>query len=232
MRHGEAHPSPSTPNQDPSNGEKPRLKERAKAKAKRVLNLNISSGDSLPKTQYEAAYRELNESPAFNSAEFLNKARIGPSGIPDKAIAFARGTAEALLHPKTAAKRHATKKAAGKLARSRPDLSRKADLDFLEAHDALNLAKGAHDGDGDVHGDDVEKRTRNINHCEDCIEETDTRRQSMMVAWVTTRHVERVRAIDALQAPPFPDESFFEKVDDYGYAEFQWGKWLGYVSLP
>ena len=51
---------------------------------------------------------------------------------------IARGTAEELLNPKTAAKRHATKNAAGKLAKSRPYLSRKADLDFLDAHDELN----------------------------------------------------------------------------------------------
>jgi hypothetical protein len=231
MRRDEAYPSQSTPNHELSNREKPCLKDRAKAKAKKALNVGYSAEDSSPQTPYEAAYQELNESPAFNSSRFLNKARSGPSGIPDKAIAFAQGTAEVLLHPKTAAKRHATRNAAGELAKSRPYLSRKADLDFLEAHDELKRAKGADSRDGGGYEEDLEKRRRDINHCEDHIQEMERRRQSMRVAWVTARHVQRVRAVYAVSPPPFPEQSFFEKQDDCGNTEFQWGKWLGYVSL-
>ena len=42
----------------------------------------------------------------------------------------------------------------------------------------------------------------------------------MRVAWVTARHVQRVRAVHTISAPSFPEESFFEKQDDCGYSEF------------
>lgn len=86
MRHDEAHPSQSTPNHELSNREKPSLKEKPEQRRKKVLNVEYSAEDSSPKTQYDAAYQELNESPAFNSSKFFSKARIGPSGIPDKPL--------------------------------------------------------------------------------------------------------------------------------------------------
>jgi hypothetical protein len=52
----------------------------------------------------------------------------------------------------------------------------------------------------------------------------------MRVAWVTARHVQRVRVVDAIPPPPFPDDTFSEDVDDCGFTEFKWGKWIAYVS--
>ncbi len=52
----------------------------------------------------------------------------------------------------------------------------------------------------------------------------------MRVAWVTARHVQRVRVVGAILPPPFPDDSFFDGVDDCGFTEFKWGKWIAYVN--
>jgi hypothetical protein len=227
MRHDDAHTIQQSSFPKPSNLQKLRLKDRAKASVKKALNLDNSSGDDSPQTSIDKACEDLNESPAFNSSTFLNKARIGPTGISDKAIAFVQGAAEAIANPKVAIKQRATRNAAGKLAKSRPYLSRKADLEFLEAHDALRRAQIADDGDDAG----VERRKRDVNDREDHVAEIERRRQSMMVAWVTARHVQRVRVVDAIPPPPFPEDSFFEKQDDCGYTEFQWGKWIAYVSL-
>lgn len=104
MRHEEACPSQETSFPVPSNRKKPCFEDRAKAKAKKALNLE-SSDDGSAETPYKAAYEELNDSPAFNSSKLLNKARIGPTGFPVKAIAFVQGIAEALVNPKSEVKR-------------------------------------------------------------------------------------------------------------------------------
>lgn len=228
MRREDACTKEETCHSTSTSPEKPCLKDRAKAKGKRVLNIDATSEESSPKSSYDLAYEELEESPAFNSSKVLNKARIGPSGISDKAIAFIQGTADALVNPKAAIKQRATRNAARKLAKSNPYLNRKADLDFLEAHDDLEKAKGAEDKG---HGErELERRRQDISDCGDRVEELERRRQSMRVAWITARHVQRVRVVDAVPSLPFPENSFFEKTDDCGYTEFQWGKWLAYVS--
>jgi hypothetical protein len=53
----------------------------------------------------------------------------------------------------------------------------------------------------------------------------------MRVAWVTARHVQRVRVVDVMNPPRFPDDSFFFEEDDCGFKQFNWVKWLAYVSL-
>jgi len=203
------------------------LKNAAKEKTKRALKIESLEEDGT-KTPYEAAVEELDNSPAFNSDKFLNRARIGPAGLPDKVIAAVQGTADIIISPKTAIKTRATRKAAGKLAKSRPYLSRKADLDFLEAHDDLHRLEGERSG-----GNDEETGARideDVNQVEDRINDMELTRQSMRVAWVTARHVQRVRVVDAIPPPPFPDIKFFEKSDACGYPEFQWGRWIAYVS--
>jgi hypothetical protein len=202
--------------------------EKAKAKTKKVLNIESTEDDEVEETPDEAALREINESPAFNSSHFLNKARIGPSGVPDKAITILQGTVGAIVHPKSAIKRAATKKTAAKLAKSNPYLSRKADLEFLQAHDDLIRAEGSRSGSDDEAA--AARKADNIDECEETISEMERRRKNMRVAWVTGRHVQRVRAVDAVP-PPFPNESFFYEQDDCGYPEFKCGRWIAYVSL-
>lgn len=211
----------------PSKSKPQRLMEKAKAKTKKVLNIEHSDDDEVEETPGEAALKEINESPAFNSSQFLNKTRIGPSGVPDEAIATLQSTVEAIFHPQSAIKRAATKKTAGKLAKSNPYLSRKADLEFLQAHDNLIRAEGSRSGSDDEEA--VARKADNIDECEETIAEME-RRKNMRVAWVTGRHVQRVRVVDVVP-PPFPDESFFYEPDDCGYPEFKWGRWVAYVSL-
>ncbi|KAH7400410.1 hypothetical protein BKA64DRAFT_481465 [Cadophora sp. MPI-SDFR-AT-0126] len=204
-----------------------RLRERAKAKTKKILH--ISSPSSSDESSYEAAQDELQESPAFNPDKFLNQAHVRQSGSSPKAAAFLQGvqnTVEAVIHPKAAIQSRATRKTAGSLAKSRPYLSRKADLDFLQAHEDLEEAIG----DDESNGKDGDLSNDRIDGCTDHIQEMERKRQGIRVAWVTTRHVYRVRAVDA-NPPPFPDDEFFIVNDDCGYPEFQLGKWIAYKAL-
>lgn len=203
------------------------IKDKAKDKTKRALHIDSASGD-VGKSSYEARIEELNESPAFNPSKFLNRARIGQAGLPARAVSAIQDTAEAIVNSKAAIKVRATRKTAGTLAKSRPYLSRKADLDFLEAHDDLERAEGARGWINDK--EEAARNDGNIGQCEEHIAEMERGRQNMRVAWVTARHVQRVRVVDAVRPPPFPDESFFEQQDDCGFTEFNWGKWIAHVS--
>ncbi|KUJ18508.1 uncharacterized protein LY89DRAFT_582089 [Mollisia scopiformis] len=204
------------------------LKARVKRKAKHILHIDSSSGAEEDE-EYQAALDELDNSPAFNTSKFLNRTRIGNSGIKGKALGLVQEAAAAIVHPKEAIKTRATKKTAGTLAKSRPYLSRKADLDFLEAHDDLEQAEGRRD-DSDDEGA-FDRKNEGINQCEERIENMETARQNMRVAWITARHIQRVRVVDAIPPLPFPDDNFFEQEDDCGVLEFNWGKWIAYKLL-
>lgn len=204
------------------------IKDKAKNKTKRVFHIDYFE-EHMERSSQEAEVDELNESPAFNPTKFLNRQRVGQAGLPAKVVSAVQSTIEAVLNPKKAIKSAATKKTAGTLAKSRPYLSRKADLDFLEAHDDLERVEGSRvnaDGKGEV----VEKNG-NIDECEEHIEELERARLEMRVAWMTARHVQRVRVVNVFPPPIFPEESFFERQDDLGFTEFDWGKWIAYVSL-
>ena len=202
------------------------LKDATKSKSKKVLN--IDSSNEQDEVRHASAMQKINEDPAFNSAKFLNRARIGPSGYPDRAIGALQTTGEILINPKAAITRRAQKKAAAKLARSRPYLSRQADLDFLEAHDDMRRAESSVGSSDDE--DTIGQKRDKVGRAQKHIDDLERRRQSMRVAWMTTRHVQRIRVVDVISPPPFPPDSFFEKTDDCGATEFQWGKWIGYVG--
>ena len=212
---------------NPTLGKLSGIKEKAKGRMKRALHLD-SSEDDAEQSPHEAGLEELNESPAFNPAKFLNRERIGQAGFSAKAISAVQGTAQAITNPKDAIKSRATKKTAGTLAKSRPYRSRKADLDFLDAQDDLDRVEGSRNETEDE--DEAAQKKENIDRFEEHVEELDRARLNMRVAWVTSRHVQRVRVVHAVPPPPFPDDAFFEREDDYGFTEFNWGKWVAYVS--
>jgi hypothetical protein len=147
------------------------LKDKAKIKATRALY--VREEDAV-RTPHEAALEEVNESPVFNPSSFLNRARIGSAGSPDKATAFIQGTADAILHPKKTIKQKATQKTAKKLAKSGPYLSPQEDLDFLEAHDNLQRAEGTRN---DSDGDEIATcKIGNIDECEEHVDDMELKR--------------------------------------------------------
>lgn len=200
---------------------------KRKAKFKMVTRIDLRGGDHHPlgTLNHEDRYAldELENSFAFNPAGFLNKPRMSISGSAGKAISTLHKTAEAVQNPKKFIKA----RAASKLSKTaRPYLSRKADLDFLEAHDDLAEAKAdenAEDAESPIEAD-------KIDHCQSRVNSLQETRDTMRIAWMTGRHVSRVRAVDA-DPRSFPRDEYFEEEDDCGATEYQWGRWLGYKLL-
>lgn len=201
---------------------------KAKKKTKSVLGVEKAVYDSDSETSlHNAALDEINENPAFNSAKFQEAQHEGSSTKAEKATTILQSAKGFLAHPKETIQNRAAKQTAGKMANSRPYLSRQANLEFLAAFNDLEDAEQALEGVYD--GEETLVKEANIHDAEERIEGMERERQSMRVAWITARHVERVRAVPD-DPPVFPPESFFETKDDFGYTEFHWGKWIGYVG--
>lgn len=205
---------------------------RLKAKAKAKCLLRIDHGDSASEDDgdqfFDAIVEEINQSAAFDADKVLNTSRLGNGLRMGKTKDILQGTANAIAHPITSIKSKATRKTAGKLAKSRPYLSNQANFDFLEAHDDLQHARNAQCASDDE--DEIEDNLNNIDYFEKRVDRLQRDREEMRVAWVTSRHVHRIRAVDKTP-PPFPPIQHFEKKDDHGFTEFKWGEWIGYVSL-
>ncbi|RDW85209.1 hypothetical protein BP6252_02799 [Coleophoma cylindrospora] len=204
------------------------LKGRAKVATKKALKIDPQGPVDAEQNPYDAALGEINESPAFNSAKFLEATHIGASSKADQAISLVQSTIDAIIHPRKAITAKATRTTAGSLAKSRPQLSRQCDLDFLQAHDELSRAvssRGARDDE-----EAVARKNSNIEDRQRQVRDLERKRESMRAAWVTGRHVKRVRSVNK-EPEPLPGADHFEKKDDCGADEFQWHIWLGRVLL-
>lgn len=207
------------------------LRSKAKAKAKRLLRIDdddSSSENNEEEQFFDSVVEEIHQSPAFDAAKVLNTSSLGNGSRIKRTKNILQGTADAIVHPVASIKSKATKKTAGKLAKSRPYLSNQAKFDFLEAHDALQQAKDDQHSsdDGGVNEGNLDK----IDYYENKVHTLERDREEIRVAWVTNRHVHRVRVVDTTPAP-FPSDQYFEALDDHGYAEFKWEKYIGYKLL-
>lgn len=171
----------------------------------------------------------IEHDPAFNTCMLDQQKSANAKVSITKARETFRSIATAVVHPKDSVKSKATKTTAGKLSNTqRPYLSQEADLDFLNAHNDLDrayssrsLRRGTSDGEEDSLTNDRKSK----------IEEMEAHRESLRVAWITSRHVSRVRVVPKRQIK-FPSTSYFTK------GEVQWHlvqsellKWLGHVWL-
>ncbi|KAB8289983.1 hypothetical protein EYC80_010310 [Monilinia laxa] len=207
------------------------FRSKAKAKAKRLIKIaeDSSLSEDNEEDQYvDAVAEEINQSAAFDADKVLNTSRLGNVSRIKRTKTILQGTAAAITHPIASIKSKATRKTAGKLAKSRPYLSNQADLDFLEAHDDLHQARDAQNTSDDE--DAIEENLNNIDHYEKKVHTIERSREEMRVAWVTDRHVHRVRVVDKIP-PPFPSDQYFEQQNDQGFTEFNWGEWVGYKLL-
>lgn len=191
-----------------------KLKDKATEKTKHLMGLDTDGDDDDDERPYHDAVRELEVSPAFNKS----KKPLNVKNMADRATGAVRDKGYAIIHPKRATKTKATKAAYGKLAKSWPRKSRQADLDFLEAHDDLTRAREY--TDDSVTGERIQGNTGKF---EERIERMEREREETRVAWITARHVQRVRVVDS-RYPQFPNVEFFETPDDCGYPKFQWAR--------
>lgn len=205
------------------------LGSRTKTKAKRLLTLDrASEREGAASRDGTTGLSLVQEDPAFNTSKLIKKDSLSVGGAAGKALGALQTVAETVAHPKESLKSKATKTTAGKLSRlERPYISKKADLDFLQAQVNLRDEEASRSSMYDAQGAERISREDDLR---ETVEQLEAHRWSLRVAWTTSRHVDRVRVV--VKKPiSFPDrEAFLERDADGGVVRFRWEKWLGYVS--
>ena len=211
-------------NDEPTRREKMQnARQEATDKARDIM---IKPAEATHTSNNEDPYSELNNSPAFDPTKFWGKKRPSATRAARKVWSILYASGETFINPKKSLKSRATKTTASQIAKRQPRASRKADLQFLEAHEDLESARISRDYNED---EDIQrKKDREVDDAANTIHTLQEKREAMRVAWMTRRHVTRVKAISK-EKEPYPGDSYFEKADDCGATEFMWGKWIGFV---
>ena len=199
---------------------------KAKDKAKRLLSVNdtkVLPGDG-------EVLKSIRRDPAFSPGSLKDTQRRTERESATSAAAILRSAGSVIAHPIAAAKSKATRATAGKLAKvQRPFLSKDADLGFLEAHDELHRVESTRTSKHATSDDD---RDSFVEEQKEKIEQLKAQRESLRVAWTTTRFVTRVRVVPKRHFD-FPKRAAFVK--DAGekkiWARYDWLKWMGHVRL-
>ena len=201
---------------------------KTKAKTKKFLKFEdgeLTSEGSV--NEDHGILQNLERDPAFNQNEFSKQKRWHDGGTSHRSMGTLGSIATTVAHPVKAIKSKATRTTAGQLSKvERPFISQKADLEFLEAHDKLynvESSRSSNQATSDSEGDNVVMANR------ERIKEMQEHRESLRVAWTTSKHVRRVRVVPKRQME-FPDNDSFIRKDSDG-KHFDWLSWLGYVGL-
>ncbi|KAK4696995.1 hypothetical protein P7C71_g1006, partial [Lecanoromycetidae sp. Uapishka_2] len=200
---------------------------RTKAKTKKILKLKGADGE-VSETEEDGVLEQLEHNPAFATSKLEKKKRLRPGKKAERALGNVQALGKTIIHPIDGIKRGATRTTAGQLSKvDRPYLSRKADLDLLEAHDNLKQAESTCSSQQGTTDDEQGELAGVLDSHRDRIKEMEAHRESLKAAWTTSRHVRRVRVVPKRHMK-FPDNEHFEERDDHGQVlRFDWFKWLG-----
>lgn len=220
------------------------IPNKIEAKTKQILHVNDRQEDKEPvKTE---ALSLIENDPAFRPRKLIesqketDKKQEKPSEQAWASSSNASGggklrsIANAIKHPKESIKKKATKKTAAKLSSTtqRPYISESADLDLLSAHNEACSAQEASSSSQNVLSTDSDGRQTTDRYDEDYwrkFNEMKAHRESLHVAWTTSRHVNRVRVVPKRQIE-YPDPKDYSERDDQGHlVSFDILKWLGHV---
>ena len=206
------------------------LTRRTKAQTKTFLKLNSDGMDEQSEEEEEDPLDNMKSDPAFNSSQLIKKKRFRPGKTADKTLGAIQSIGNAVVHPIKSVKSTASRTTAGQLSKAeRPFLSQKADIEFLQAHDNLKRAEST---SSSKQGTSDEEQETLIGDHRDKIREMEEHRESLRVAWTTSRHVRRVRVVPKRHIK-FPDNGYFVERDEGGeIVRYDWLNWLGYVYLP
>lgn len=207
-------------------------------------NLNGDTG-----LRCSLSHEHLKTDPAFNPSEV---ARTKPSAITTSANikrrlpraraakAASKELATNILHPRRIIIQHFESKTAKSLSKAtRPYITPQADREFLAAHDALFEAKkDGGKGPSRKITNGLEPERRQLPETEEEVQRRkikllEAHRQSIIVAWITSRHMKGVRVTPSriTDFPRLDDEKFIERDASGNETNFKWDRYLGQVSM-
>lgn len=218
----------------PSDGTLPSPSKRAKLrglghKAKEKTKHLLSVGDARSLGGEEDVAQTIRADPAFNPGYLRDKEKSSKRRSALNAAASLGSLGRTIIHPVDAVKGKATRTAAGKLSQvQRPYLSKDADLEFLKAHDELDRAESSRNSRRAT-SDDDDQDSLVVGH-RDKVEKLKAQRESLRVAWTTTRFVTRVRVVPKRHFD-YPEwQAFIKDAEETRtWARYDWLKWMGHV---
>ena len=203
------------------------LSGRTKAKTKKLFSLDGFETDEQSEDDQEDLLDILKNDPTLSGSQAIKKKRFHPAKTVDKMFGAIQSIGNAVVHPVKSVKSTATRTTASKLSKAeRPFLSQKADVEFLQAHDNLKCAESTISS---KRGTSDEEQESMIDGHRERVREMEEHRESLRVAWTTSRHVVRVVSQRRIN---FPDNEYFVERDEHGnFVRYEWLKWLGHVIL-
>lgn len=203
----------------PEHSKRERIKSlgrETKAKTKRLLHKEkhaLSPEEDAAEDEEDNPYSEMRDDPAFDPSQLVAQ----KSSIPSRIAGGLSTGLKIIVHPQDAAK----KKAAAKVAiKDRPYLSRKADMEFLDAHDDLSRAKTSASRSNTSGDQDAVKNQH------ERVKKIEGLRQSRKVAWTTSRHFRRALVYPKREFPTPKKEDFYVVDNETGQRRFDWMAWL------
>ncbi|KAI9884989.1 MAG: hypothetical protein M1823_003226 [Watsoniomyces obsoletus] len=197
------------------------LKRKTKAKTNKLFHQDrLHSSKYAQREEDHRAMEGIQHDPAFNP----KSVSWSQDGLHKKPKKLNRGSFRSVMHkvahPVNAIKNTATKQTGSMLADvEHSAISQRSDLAFLQSQCDLNVADT--DGFPGAATQDYMETTAKL----------ERHRESMRVAWVTSRHVQRVRVVPK-GLLDFPESSRFKEYDETGdMVIFHWVNWVGNLVL-
>lgn len=161
----------------------------------------------------------VTDNPSFDTAMIEPKEHTAVGNAILNTVSLAKNAAQIVIHPQQHSK---TKGAAKFTASENPYLEENADVKLLAAHDELERAKPVDDDDSV--GWDLFKEKKEE------VEEIQHEREAARNAWITGKHVKRVRVVPT-KFVDYPRTSQFREYGEDGrYVRWQWERYIGHVS--
>ncbi|KAI9760674.1 MAG: hypothetical protein M4579_001538 [Chaenotheca gracillima] len=213
----------------PDSSKRIRLKQfsrRAKEKTKKLLPTHDAPKKHQIGNNVDGdAIERIDANPAFNPRKLPSKKVRTGNGPIEETVDLLASVGASILKPREAIKKKATRATADRISKvGHPYLSHKADIQFLQANDVLPSS----DSSRASSTSDTVPLTPYSQVEVDRLEE---HRESMRVAWTTSRHVSRARVVPKRHLK-FPERAAFREFDkDGNFVRFQWEMWLGYAVV-
>ncbi|KAF2140333.1 uncharacterized protein K452DRAFT_54353 [Aplosporella prunicola CBS 121167] len=187
------------------------ISQKAKSKAMRTLHID----DTEAQTQAE---QDVQGDPAFNPQSVFCEKTMTAGRTLSRTTGAIQKAGYAIIHPRDSVKCKAATRLA---APEQPLLSQEADNVLIEAHERLERAQQ------NVSPDDEERPEA----LKEIVDNLESHRESMRVAWTTSRFIHRVRVVPSrrIELPRIAD---FDIHDEQGrYVRTDWIRYLGNYAL-
>ena len=232
-------PSDEAPPQPSSKQRARSIGQAAKAKAKKVLRFSFSKDlknsekrvDTEEEEEYEGPdeddiLKDVKRNPAFSPKQLIRKEGFSVSGTIDATFGTTKGTLNTIAHPRRALKAKAAKKLA---TPEHPYLSPEADLQLLDVHDEMVKMQSSRTASSNETSSVYESERERL---EEKINDLESDREKARVAWITSRHIFRVRVVPK-QHFNFPTTlEYYERHEDGTCGKFRYERYIGAVCFP